>query len=184
MPHVTISSSGLIALADLSTVAQRTALTGGSSWLDALLLAPGLHYEQAADALARGSGAADVKATETERNGNVITYSINNQATVNYLQRVARPGQVVTLDVGQIPPRYRRKRQGLSQRATVWAEDDTPDLGWLSHALYLISPVLTCVAFVFVILLRDCKASSSFVSSVPRRAVEETQQGLSVRAIG
>ncbi len=36
--HITLESAGLIALADLSTVAVRTALTGTS---DALVLAPG-----------------------------------------------------------------------------------------------------------------------------------------------
>ncbi|KAJ2894476.1 hypothetical protein MKZ38_007515 [Zalerion maritima] len=53
IPGVSLSAGGLLALADLSTVAQRTALAGGASWLDALLLAPGLHYQQAADALVK-----------------------------------------------------------------------------------------------------------------------------------
>ncbi|KAF6815387.1 hypothetical protein CPLU01_14157 [Colletotrichum plurivorum] len=47
--HLSLSSAGLIALADLQTLSRRTALTGTSSWLDALVLAPGLHYHQAAE---------------------------------------------------------------------------------------------------------------------------------------
>ena len=34
-----------------------------------------------------------------------------------------------------------------------------PDLGWVSHVLYVISPILTVLAFVFQILIRDCKFS-------------------------
>lgn len=153
----------MVALADLSTIAQRTALAGGSSWLDSLLLAPGLHYQQAADALAKEGGIV-LNAVETERDGRVLTYSILNQATINYIERIARPGEIVTLDVGQIPPRYRRrKRASLGQRGTVWAGNDSPDLGWLSHLLYLISPLLTVVAFAFMILLEDCKANFSLL---------------------
>jgi hypothetical protein len=128
-----------------------------------------LHYQQAADALARETASFAVTATETQPDGTVLTYVISNQATVNYLERVARPGRVVTLDVGQIPPRYRgkarrRRRQSLGQRGTVWAEDGSPDLGWVSHLLYLISPLLTCVVFAFLIMMEDCKTITSFVA--------------------
>ncbi|GAB0133149.1 Eukaryotic peptide chain release factor subunit 1 [Epichloe bromicola] len=51
VPALSLSAAGLLALADLSTVAHRTIITGGSSWLDAFVLAPGLHYQQAAGAL-------------------------------------------------------------------------------------------------------------------------------------
>ena len=131
--------------------------------MDSLLLAPGLHYQQAADALAKEGGII-LNAVETERDGRVLTYSILNQATINYIERIARPGEIVTLDVGQIPPHYRRrKRASLGQRGTVWAGNDTPDLGWLSHLLYLTSPILTVVAFTFMILLEDCKRNFSLL---------------------
>ncbi|KAM3461291.1 hypothetical protein MY5147_009946, partial [Beauveria neobassiana] len=51
IPSLSFSAGGLLALADLGTIARRTAVVGGASWLDALVLAPGLHYQQAADAL-------------------------------------------------------------------------------------------------------------------------------------
>lgn len=57
IPGLSLSAAGLVALADLQTIANRTALTGTSSWFDALVLAPGLHYQQAADGVAGGSGA-------------------------------------------------------------------------------------------------------------------------------
>jgi len=167
IPGVSLSASGLLALADLSTVAQRTAITGGSSWLDSLLLAPGLHYQQAAEELARGglsdavSGSSIIDAVE-EQDGQPVRFRIKNAATALYIHKIARPGQVVTLHVGAAPHRgsvYRMKRSNSGLHATVWEEDDMPDLGWVSHLLYLISPVLTVASLVFVILLQDCMST-------------------------
>ncbi|KAK9792128.1 hypothetical protein SCARD494_07176 [Seiridium cardinale] len=155
IPHFQISASGLLALADLSTVAQRTAITGGSSWLDALLLAPGLHYQQAADALEKESATYD--AIENVQ-GKMSSYNITNPATIRYLQKVGRQGEIVTVDVGMLPQRkyLRRASRGQSrgQRAIIW-RDSGSDLGWFSHVLYLASPVLTVVAIVFFVLLRE-----------------------------
>ncbi|KAK3940563.1 hypothetical protein QBC46DRAFT_123007 [Diplogelasinospora grovesii] len=158
IPGVSLSAGGLLALADLSTIAQRTAITGGSSWLDSLLLAPGLHYQQAADELVKGTGAAAIIDAVEDQGGKSTTFRVNNAATAHYIQKIARPGQTVTLDVGAVPTvrsRHRLKRSGRGMRATVWAEDDMPDLGWVSHLLYLISPALTVAAIVLVVLLRD-----------------------------
>ncbi|KAK2777857.1 hypothetical protein CKAH01_11903 [Colletotrichum kahawae] len=65
LPSLSLSAAGLVALADLQTIAHRTALTGTSSWWDSLVLAPGLHYQQAADGVA-GSDAGGISA-ETSR---------------------------------------------------------------------------------------------------------------------
>ena len=177
IPGVSLSAGGLLALADLSTVAQRTAITGGSSWLDSLLLAPGLHYQQAADELVKWSGSSatavvddgtgpEAGATRVDGNGETrssvsrTSFRINNAATILSLQKIARPGQTITLDVGTIPAvkqRLRIRRSESGFHATVWAVDDLPDLGWLSHVLYLISPLLTIAAVVLVILFQDCK---------------------------
>jgi hypothetical protein len=156
IPGLTLSASGLLALADLSTIAQRTAITGGSSWFDTLVLAPGLHYQQAADELARGTGTPALDALETEDNGRTQTYQINNAATVGYLRKVAQPGKFVTLEVGNIPPRYRpRKRLTSRQHAAVLGVDDVPDLGWVSHMLYLITPCITVLSLALMVLLED-----------------------------
>lgn len=162
---VSLSAGGLLALADLSTIAQRTAIAGGSSWLDSIVLVPGLHYNQAADQLAGGPGSAPsslLSAVETLRDGQSLTFPVRNAATANYIRRIARPGQTVTLDVGCLPNargRFRLKRSKSGKHATLYAEDDMPDLGWVSHALYLASPVLTVVAFAFMLVLRDCKTA-------------------------
>lgn len=157
IPNFQLSAGGLLALADLSTIAQRTAITGGSSWLDALLLAPGLHYQQAADALEKETAKYD--AIENIQ-GKLSTYNITNPATIRYLQKVGRQGEIVTVDVGMIPQRQYLRRashgQRRGQRATIW-QDSGSDLGWLSHLLYLVSPVLTVTAVTFLVLLRECK---------------------------
>ena len=170
IPHFELSAAGLLALADLGTIAQRTAIMGGSSWLDSLLLAPGLHYQQAADAL---TGEASSYSAIEIYQGKSLTYSITNPATIRYLQRLVgagSPGHKVVVDVGSIIPhrtqthlsdpgeRRRQRRKVVGQRAVIWA-DPTLDvkLGWLSHVLYLASPALTICAFVFMILLQECK---------------------------
>ncbi|KAI0130221.1 hypothetical protein BJ170DRAFT_681682 [Xylariales sp. AK1849] len=156
IPNFTLSAGGLIALADLGTVAQRTRIAGGSSWLDSLLLAPGLHYQQAADALARENESHSYAAVE-QLQGKTSTYNITNSATVRYLQRVGKQGETVTVDVGMIPQRtyfHRAQRSRRGQRAVIWQESGS-DLGWLSHALYLASPVLTVTAIVFLVLLQE-----------------------------
>ncbi|KAK0730034.1 hypothetical protein B0H67DRAFT_21001 [Lasiosphaeris hirsuta] len=160
IPGVSLSAGGLLALADLSTVAQRTAITGGSVWLDSLLLAPGLHYQQAADELVkRTGGTVIVDAVEEKHDTTLLAFRINNAATANYIQRIAKPGETVTLDVGLIPvmrDRFRLRRSLSGLHVTIsWAENDMLDLGWVSHLLYLVSPVLTIAALAFSILLQD-----------------------------
>ncbi|KAI1500647.1 hypothetical protein F5X99DRAFT_231602 [Biscogniauxia marginata] len=185
IPGFDLSPAGLIALADLGTIAQRTRIVGGSSWLDALLLAPGLHYQQAADAVrdgdgdwsasgGGGGGGSGYHAVELTA-GKMSTYNIVNTATLRYLERVGgRAGQQrrIIVDVGMVPERRRRRYfsrgggggggggrsrsvdVGGGRRATIW-QDSGSDLGWYSHVLYLASPVLTVLAFVLMILLRE-----------------------------
>lgn len=164
IPNFSLSASGLLALADLSTVAQRTAITGGSSWLDALLLAPGLHYQQAADALENET--AKFEALENVQ-GKMSTYNITNPATIRYLQKVGRQGEIVTVDVGMVPQRQYFHRTGRSQsrgqRSIIW-QDSSSDLGWFSHVLYLASPILTITAIVFLVLLKECKSFGTYVN--------------------
>ncbi|ROW10227.1 hypothetical protein VMCG_01968 [Cytospora schulzeri] len=102
IPNFSLSASGLIILADLSTVAQRTALRGGSSWFDFLLLVPGLHYQQAANELHHGETAV-LPAIEVGRDGTPVSHSIVNRAVVSYVLRSAREGRTVVLDVGELP---------------------------------------------------------------------------------
>jgi hypothetical protein len=219
IPGVSLSAGGLLALADLQTIAQRTALTGTSTWLDALILAPGLHYQQAADALTRYGDEAqslisarspNPSAVEYQPDGSVRVIRINNAATVNFIRKVSQqqwerdrsktsvvlpvepsegaasrafrggagttalPGgsledRMLTLDVGVVPPsrtrRFlpgrrqskRRSRRYSGARRVVFEHDGHDEWDWLSHLLYLTTPLLTFMAIAFVILLGDCE---------------------------
>lgn len=173
IPNFSLSAAGLLVLADLNTVAQRTSLRGGSSWFDSLLLAPGLHYQQAADEVAHGD-AKTLVAVEIQPDGKPASHQIVNQAVVNYVLRTAKEGETVVLDVGEIPVKTRSWRTGRAarggQRASVYAGGwgggaggaALPDLGWTAHLLYLASPLLTCVAIVLIVLVGDC--GSPFLS--------------------
>ncbi|KAI0201711.1 hypothetical protein F4808DRAFT_423545 [Astrocystis sublimbata] len=157
IPGVDISAAGLLALADLSTVAQRTRISG-ASWLDALLLAPGLHYQQAADAVL-SELPSPYNAVESVA-GKTSSYAIANTATLHYLERVGRANQRVIVDVGTLPPRSyfpygdQRKQRSRGHRSMIW-RDQEAGIGWVSQLLYLASPLLTAVAFVFMVLLRE-----------------------------
>lgn len=173
IPALSLSAGGLLALADLNTIAQRTAIKGGSSWLDAFVLAPGLHYQQAADALDQESVSglsAELGLTaaiETGDDGKELRrYVINNIAMVNFLKRVwgtrDKDGGVVTLNVGMAQEGEEidlvaRKLQALLNRQgkPPMAGVESLELDWLSHVFYLMSPLLTMAALTFMVLLGD-----------------------------
>ncbi|KAK5988943.1 Trehalose-phosphatase [Cladobotryum mycophilum] len=183
IPHVSISAGGLLALADLTSIAERTAIKGGSSWLDAFVLAPGLHYQQAADALDRHSASAlsaELGLTEAIElsAGEVRSYVINNVAMVKYLKRLwlSNPdigviNLFVQLDgnddgddennnMGNVSTTSLMKKRLsdlLSRRPLkrrVVHQDDL-ELDSLSHVLYLLSPLLTVAAIAFMVLLEE-----------------------------
>lgn len=54
IPNLFLGATSLIALADLSTIAERVALTGGASYLDIFTLCPGIHRQEAAAELNKG----------------------------------------------------------------------------------------------------------------------------------
>ncbi|KAK7433302.1 hypothetical protein QQZ08_000240 [Neonectria magnoliae] len=168
IPNLSLSASGLLALADLRTVAHRTALTGGSSWLDALVLAPGLHYQQACEDLDREApvGLVALSTVPALAGGAERRYGVKNVVTVNYLMRLCREAGdgLVTLDVGSVGEWDVGKRLwGLLRRRRMMAREggedyydiSPPDLDWLSHLLYLISPVLTIASITFMTLFED-----------------------------
>lgn len=194
IPNLSLSAGGLLALADLNTIAQRTVLAGGSSWLDAFVLAPGLHYQQAADLLTPEYGAGRPVLSMALDHG-ARRYIVNNVAMVKYLRRLwEREGKygVVTLYVemdegegfgsvltfasslslllGHEAPAasgkkdnnrrrwQRRQQRGLRKLREIDHEShvkEVLELDWVSHALYLLSPLLTVAAIVFMVLLQD-----------------------------
>ncbi|KJZ75848.1 hypothetical protein HIM_04672 [Hirsutella minnesotensis 3608] len=179
IPNLSLSAGGLLALADLNTIAQRTVIAGGSSWLDALVLAPGLHYQQAADALDRKVD-NDVTAAIEARDGGVqVRYVISNTAFVNFLRRLWREvnqTDTMTLDVAM--PRdggKKRDMEVLGRRLSKLVRGRPPspnsslppppvEMDWLSHVLYLLSPLLTSAAILFMVLLGDWWGLSFIIS--------------------
>ncbi|UKZ81361.1 hypothetical protein TrVFT333_009133 [Trichoderma virens FT-333] len=181
IPDLSLSAGGLLALADLNTIAQRTAIAGGSSWLDAFVLAPGLHYQQAADLLTPEYGSGKLVLSTLE--GGARRLVVTNVAMVKYLRRLwEREGKygVVTLYVrmengvagvsfasslslllGRDDSRRRSQRRWQRDlRRQLEAEHkshvrEVLEMDWVSHALYLMSPLLTVVAIVFMVLLQD-----------------------------
>ncbi|KAI1823713.1 hypothetical protein F4861DRAFT_305609 [Xylaria intraflava] len=154
IPNVDISAAGLLALADLGTIAQRTRISG-ASWLDTLLLAPGLHYQQAVDTVLNELP-SPYHAVESV-DGKTSTYNIANTATLRYLERVGRTDQRIVVDVGKAPQRsyfpYGEQRT-RRKRSAIWGDQEA-GIGWLSQLLYLASPLLTIMAFVFMVLFRE-----------------------------
>ena len=90
---ISLDAAGLVALADLSSIPERTALTGSASIFDILFLAPGIHTQQKASEINGG----ELPMTSAMTTGYV--FRIENQATVNYLQKIGEPGSLVTVNV-------------------------------------------------------------------------------------
>ncbi|SJL14836.1 uncharacterized protein ARMOST_18307 [Armillaria ostoyae] len=144
---ITLESAGLVALADLPTVAVRTALMGTASWLDILVLAPGMHQQQSADEVNR----SEFPQTGSLTNGYV--FRVENPATVSYLQRIGRTGHLVTAKVEQKKHYNDAKNPyfnlSLPQYHTFYIAGVPVGL------LYLLCPILTIIVFVLVGSIRD-----------------------------
>ncbi|KAK0492864.1 hypothetical protein EDD18DRAFT_1310745 [Armillaria luteobubalina] len=145
---ITLESAGLVALADLPTVAVRTALMGTAPWLDVLVLAPGMHQQQSADEVNRG----EFPKTGSLTNGYV--FCVENPATVSYLQGIGRTGHLVTALV-------RPKPKPKNPRNNSYIDLSPPRYhtfyvaGAFVALLYLLCPILTIVVFALVGSIQD-----------------------------
>ncbi|EJD50332.1 hypothetical protein AURDEDRAFT_112078 [Auricularia subglabra TFB-10046 SS5] len=90
---ISLDAAGLVALADLTTINERTALVGNAWYPDVLFLAPGIHMQQDAPNVNNG------ELPETGAMSSGYVFRIENQATVFYLQRIGRPGHLVEATV-------------------------------------------------------------------------------------
>ncbi len=139
IPGASLDATGLIALADLTTVAKHTALNGTSSFLDLLVLCPGIHRQQYATELNGG----ELPPTAALTSGYV--FRVENQATVFYLQKMGVPGHLVTLKVEEVAMTEGKKSNLKDTGKTIS----------LSFLLYITPVLLTLIALVFVILIED-----------------------------
>jgi hypothetical protein len=94
-PRVSLDAAGLVSLADLSTVAKRTVLTGNGAYLDVLIICPGFHRQQAAPELNSGEYPAAGALTTG------FVFRVENPAIVVFLQKVGRIGQLTSLRVSR-----------------------------------------------------------------------------------
>ncbi|PBK58450.1 hypothetical protein ARMSODRAFT_967712 [Armillaria solidipes] len=140
---VTLEAAGLIVLADLPAVALRTALTGGASYLDALVLVPGMHKQQCADEINRG----EFPTTGAMTTGYV--FRVENPATVSYLQSIGQTGCLVTARVSQSPS----QNTDLSLQNQVLQSLFVS--GVQATVLYFMCPISTIVVFALLGVIGD-----------------------------
>lgn len=95
-PEISLDAGGLVALADLTTIQKRTALTGKVTILDTLVLCPGIHMQQDSTSLNGGEYPACGALTTG------YVFRVENPATVYYLQQVSETGHLTTLTVSKI----------------------------------------------------------------------------------
>lgn len=132
-----LSLVGLLALANIDTIARRTALTGTSTWLDSLVICPGLHRQHDAPNLAHGEYPACAAMTTG------YVFRIENPATVYYLQSVGETGRLTTLSASETSEelstgfRVEHLAAALTLLAIAWAAS-LRDWSALSFLLMLI----------------------------------------------
>lgn len=128
---------GLIAISNFKTIAFRTARTGGASFLDIFVLAPGLHHQQDAADLNKG----EYPATGAMTSGYV--FRIENQATVAFLQRVGKTAHLTTVRVSPLEKTGWLSKLGLFQADTF------------ASLLYLVCIGMTVAAIVLLREMQD-----------------------------
>ncbi|OCL08576.1 hypothetical protein AOQ84DRAFT_260101, partial [Glonium stellatum] len=144
MDAIRLNAAAILALAELPTIAERTALAGSSEFLECLILCPGLHKQQSATNLNK----AEFPATAALTTGYV--FRVENSATVHYLQRVGRTGHLTKLDVsarGPHPPSVNRRNASQAP--------DRPLLEPFPFLLHLSALLPTPIAIAILLNLQD-----------------------------
>lgn len=124
-------------------MATRTALTGTSSLLDALVLCPGLHKQQSAPQL----NCAEFPACAAMTTGYV--FRVENPATVLYMQKVAQTGHLTTLSVSGASIDTQAR---LAMLAFSFGRDRASSISTLT---YLLCVALTAAVILLLAQLRD-----------------------------
>ncbi|KAF8436712.1 hypothetical protein BGX38DRAFT_1099131 [Terfezia claveryi] len=166
LPRFVVEAGGLVALADLTTIAERTALMGKAWWLDILVIAPGIHLHQRSAELANAGG--ELPPTAALTSGYV--FRVENQAMVGWLQRVGEAGSLVEVEV--------RAHNGSSL-----LDGELP-----AGLIYFLAPILTVAAeivlayysewWTFVIIWVLIVARAINVAIIRRRSETNWKGGL------
>lgn len=136
MPELSLDAAGLVALADLTTIQQRTALTGNAVILDALVLCPGIHMQQDSTNLNGG----EYPACGGMDSGYV--FRVENPATVYYLQQVGTTGHLTTLTVSPIDKS--KSWYGRAASVLFWAPN-TPLIPALAYGAAVLWTIVVIV---------------------------------------
>jgi len=133
LPRFAIGAGGIVALADLTTIAERTALMGKSSWFDILVIAPGIHLHQRSAEFANAGG--ELPPTAALTSGYV--FRVENQAMVGWLQMVGRAGCLVEVEVCE------------QTGSALWHG------GALAGFIYLSAPILTVTTEIMLAYYKE-----------------------------
>lgn len=134
---VSFGAAGLLAFADLKTIAYRTSLVGSASFLDVFLLAPGIHHQQSASEVNGG----EYPATGAMTTGYI--FRVENQATVAFLQGIGKTGHLTNVSVS--PPWI----------AKYWIFFEQLRTETVASVLYLMTIGLTAVVIVLLATIND-----------------------------
>ncbi|KAK0200603.1 hypothetical protein DFS33DRAFT_1278012 [Desarmillaria ectypa] len=141
--HILLQAAALFALADLPTVATRTAVTGTASFFDIFLLAPGMHRQQSVDDINHG----EFPTTGVMTTGYV--FRVENPATVSYLQNIGRTGHLVNARV--LPnPSCNEELSYLNRHLQSFFVAGVP-----ATLFYTVGPALTGVVVALLGAIRD-----------------------------
>ncbi|KAG5642595.1 hypothetical protein DXG03_002519 [Asterophora parasitica] len=146
--EASLQAAGLLALADLTVIPRRTALTGSASLFDIFFLAPGIHLQASASSLNGG----EFPATGAMTTGYI--FRVENPATVSFLQSVGRTGHLVTTHVTQ-HPYHNTTNYSVSRFLKGFFV-----AGVLPSLVYLTGPALTIIAIVILVNKRDWWSSA------------------------
>ena len=130
-------------MADLRSIQERTALTGTSTFLDCLILCPGLHLQQRAVNLHNGEYPACGAMTSG------FVFRVENPATVFYLQRVGRTGHLTEVIVSELHDRDHWYSWVLSMFFSFHTTTTISTLAYMTAVLW------TSTAIVLMALVRD-----------------------------
>lgn len=136
--NIRLDAVGLLALADLRSIARWTTITGSASLIDTLYLAPGIHQQQQAPELNGG----EYPPTGALTSGYV--FRVENEATVHFLQRIGVTGHLTNIFVDPPP------RTWIGRCKSGWKSP-----GLVPLLMYMLGPLMTIVSLIIVGLIGD-----------------------------
>jgi hypothetical protein len=134
LPNVSLDAAGFVAIAEITTIARRTALTGTSIYPDMFVLCPGLHRQQSAPELNGGEYPAAAAMTTG------YVFRVENPATALFLRSKGKTGHLVTVEVSSSSKdtdREKKRSRRLGQRfLRRLLASCIPNSDWTSFLFY------------------------------------------------